>query len=256
MKTKTMNNVTAEDIIAGLRDLGINSNSTILVHSAMSSFGHVEGGANTVIQALLNTVSDGNVIVPTLTGTANDGPDRPPIFDVRSTPCWTGIIPETFRKREGALRSLHPTHSVSVIGRDASYITGDHVNSITPCDEHSPYYINALMKGFIVLIGVDFESNTTVHCCEELAGVPYHLQKAKTNMTMTGYDGSARKISNYLHDWDKPMTDFNVLAPVVQEHNGIRKGKIGNSTILVIDAEIMITECVKVLKQHPLFMLV
>ena len=52
------------------------------------------------------------------------------------------------------------------------------------------------------------------------------------------------------------MTDFNLLVPVVQEHNGIRKGQIGDSTVLVIDAEIMISECVKVLKQHPLFMLV
>ena len=247
--------VREKEIVTGLRDLGISSASTILVHSAMSSFGHVEGGANAVIRALLDTVPDGNVIVPTLTGAASDGPENPPVFDVRSTPCWTGIVPETFRKRKDALRSLHPTHSVSAIGCDAACITGDHANSITPCDEHSPYYINALMKGYIVLIGVDFESNTTVHCCEELAEVPYHLQKVKTNMTITGYDGKSKKISNYLHDWSKPMTDFNLLVPVVQEHNGIRKGQIGDSTVLVIDAEIMISECVKVLKQHPLFML-
>ena len=43
--------VREKEIVTGLRDLGISSASTILVHSAMSSFGHVEGGANAVIRA-------------------------------------------------------------------------------------------------------------------------------------------------------------------------------------------------------------
>ncbi len=44
--------VTHADIVAGLRSMGVQPGDLILVHSSLSSFGHVEGGAETVINAL------------------------------------------------------------------------------------------------------------------------------------------------------------------------------------------------------------
>src|SRR5215213_5257896 len=107
---KALTNVTLSVIENGLRALGLPSGCKVLVHSAMSSFGHVEGGADTVIDALLSVVgSQGTVMAPTLTGNEYLSPDNPPTFDPVNTPCWTGRVPETMRKRSNALRSLHPT---------------------------------------------------------------------------------------------------------------------------------------------------
>ena len=92
--------ITKEIIINGLKELGLKQGDTVLVHSSLSSFGYVDGGADTVIDALLETVGkEGTVLVPTLTGSEHLSAENPPVFDVRNTPCWTGKIPETFRKR-------------------------------------------------------------------------------------------------------------------------------------------------------------
>ena len=61
--------LTRKDIVKGLRALPINPGDILLVHSSLKSFGRVEGGADAVIDALLETVgAEGTVMVPTITG--------------------------------------------------------------------------------------------------------------------------------------------------------------------------------------------
>ena len=50
--------VTRREILRGLRALGLGEGAAVLVHSSLSSFGHVEGGAGTVIDALIDAVHD------------------------------------------------------------------------------------------------------------------------------------------------------------------------------------------------------
>src|SRR3954452_12147705 len=106
--------VSRATLTADLRRLGLRRGATVLVHSSLSRIRHVEGGAETVIDALIDSVTPGGtVLFPTLTGTERDGPDCPPVMDVQATACWTGRIPETARHRPDAHRSLHPTHSLA-----------------------------------------------------------------------------------------------------------------------------------------------
>ena len=103
--------VSKSDIEKRLREIGIKEGDKLLVHSSLSSFGYVEGGADTVIDALIESVGfEGTVLVPTLTGSAELSPQNPPVFDVLISPCWTGKILESFRSRKNARRSYHPTH--------------------------------------------------------------------------------------------------------------------------------------------------
>ena len=246
--------VTKEMLIEGFRSLGITHDDTLLVHSALSSFGYVEGGAETVIEALLETVKDGTVAVPTLTGSPEDGPKKPPFCDVRQTPCWTGRIPETFRKDPRAVRSLHPTHSVAAIGVHAAALTSGHEESVSPCDRHSPYYKLAEADGHILLIGVGMNNNTTMHCVEEMAEVPYHLHPYMTTSSVLDREGKALTVSNYLHSWDPPHADFDTLEPLLVEGGAIRYGKIGNSTLRLISAKKLLEIGVSVLRKDPYFM--
>lgn len=245
--------VTREDLINGFKALGLTSADTVLVHSALSSFGYVEGGADTVIDALLAVLCEGTLAVPTLTGAEEDGPEHPPFCDVRSTPCWTGRIPETFRRRKEAVRSLHPTHSVAAIGKRAKELTAGHENSSSPCDEHSPYYKLAKMDGFILLLGVNQWNNTTMHCVEELAQVPLHLHDCFTDCTVVDYDGNMLTVTNRLHSWLPPHADFTRMEPLLIEGGAITFGKIGNCEIRLVSARKLLDIGVKKLREEPGF---
>ncbi|QHQ60834.1 hypothetical protein Ana3638_08700 [Anaerocolumna sedimenticola] len=59
--------VTKSQIIAGLRDLGIKEEMELEVHSSLSSFGIVDGGAKTVIDALKEVLGqNGSIFMPAL----------------------------------------------------------------------------------------------------------------------------------------------------------------------------------------------
>lgn len=57
--------VTEAEIVEGLRALGLERSSAVIVHSSLSSFGHVEGGAAAVCRALLDPC--GTVLMPAFT---------------------------------------------------------------------------------------------------------------------------------------------------------------------------------------------
>ena len=100
---------TIERIASDLEALGIQSGDIVLVHSSLKSLGHVKGGPETVIQGLLQAIGDdGTLLMPAL----SYGQEPHHTHSARETPSNVGAIPEHFRKREGSLRSIHPTHSV------------------------------------------------------------------------------------------------------------------------------------------------
>jgi aminoglycoside 3-N-acetyltransferase len=232
--------VNKEGLIAGFKRIGLNPGSTVLVHSALSQFGRVDGGADTVIDAIIETVGEsGTVLVPTLTGDETLSPENPPTFDLANTPGWTGIIPETLRKRPQAVRSLHPTHSAAAIGANAAMLTQDHHQSITPCDLFSPYgKLAQEEQGFILLLGVDHDANTTLHHVEEVVGVTYHLQKGLANCTLI-VDGEQTKRHYYLHQYGTPR-NFNVINQLLTERRIQRRVKIGKAEVRLIHAQSMV----------------
>jgi aminoglycoside 3-N-acetyltransferase len=140
------------------------------------------------------------------------------------------------------------------MGSRSGIITEGHEHGNSPCDNKSPYYKNAELGGYILLIGVDQESNTTVHCCEELAGVPYHLQQDITEVYITGYNGEKILVRNRLHDWFKSPTDFNRFDKIYEDKGVMKKAVIGNSIIRLIDAGAMLEVSVGILEKDPLFL--
>ncbi len=250
-----MANVTAADIISGLRDLGVRPGDVLLVHSSLSHFGFVEGGADTVIDALLQVISPGGtVMVPTLTGHESLSPENPPLFNPAETPCWTGRIPETFRQRPNAIRSLHPTHSVAAIGTDAVVLTRDHHLSISPCDDLSPYGKLARMeRGFILLLGVDHETNTTFHHIEETAAVDYQLQRRFTRAVIL-LEGREIYQHLLLHFYG-PARNFSVMEPIFLERGIQRNTRIGKADIRLIHSRRMVETTLRALRGNPRILL-
>ncbi len=249
-----MSTVTKGDILSGLRKLGVRPGDKLLVHSSLSSFGHVDGGAEAVIDALIGTVSPGGtVLVPTLTGDETLSPANPPIFDPLNTACWTGTIPEAFRKRPDAVRSLHPTHSVAAIGPDALWLTEDHIHSVTPCDELSPYGKLARCEdAYILLIGVDHQVITALHHVEEVAGADYHMQEEPAQaVILLGVESVTRHI--LLHQYGTPR-DFCLLEPLLVERGVQRETLIGDARIRLIGVKGMVEIALRCLRANRRFL--
>ena len=56
-----------KELIKGLQDIGLRPGMSVEVHSSLSSFGQVEGGPETVIEALMECVgSEGSIFMPAL----------------------------------------------------------------------------------------------------------------------------------------------------------------------------------------------
>ena len=94
-----MNAVAARQrIAAGLREAGVEPGGVALVHSSLSSLGHVPDGAETVVGGLLEALgAEGTLLMPALSYEhVHAGQSR---FDVRRTPANIGAIPEYFRTR-------------------------------------------------------------------------------------------------------------------------------------------------------------
>lgn len=243
------------DLLNTFESIGIRKGDTLLVHSSLSSFGYVEGGTQTVIEALLASVGiSGNVFVPTLTGKPSDGPTNPPVFDVKKSPCWTGIIPSEFMKLPDAKRSLHPTHSVAGIGPLVDYLIKGHEDSLTPCGKDSLYIKIAEIGGYILLLGVTMDSNTTIHSAEELANVSYHLQKEKAECTIIDHSGNILKRKLYLHRWGTPRYFQKIEEPLENLHI-LTQTRCGNSVIRLIKSMPMIEWLYKKLIQNPEYLI-
>jgi aminoglycoside 3-N-acetyltransferase len=241
------------------------SGDVVLVHTSMKGLGHVDGGPNAVIGALLEAVgAEGTVLFPTLTGSKEDGPDRPPVIDLATTPCrpWVGIVPEAARQYPGAIRSIHPTHSVVAIGANRELWTSGHEHGASPCDEASPYYRLMEQGGKILLFGgATHNSNTSMHCIEEIAGVPYHLHPAFSDGRVILPEGDEVIVRNRLHLWADLYSDLNLERDFTAASDpliaagGQRSHPIGKSTSTLIDARIMRDALMPILRSDPLFLL-
>lgn len=237
-------------LLRDLERIGIRPGMDLLVHSSLSAIGYVPGGADTVIGALLEQVDAerGTVLVPTLTGTIRDGPDHPPNFDQARSVCWTGIIPETFRRRPDALRSLHPTHSAAAIGRRAEFYTAGHENCFTPCGEGSPYLKLSEEGGSILLLGVTLQSNTMFHAIEELRKLEYHLQREPTVCRMVAGTGEIVRREMMLHDWGTTR-NFQALHQELLDSGIMQTGRVGLAESFLIDARRLVEYTLAKLQQ-------
>ncbi|KAF4834858.1 SPBc2 prophage-derived aminoglycoside N(3')-acetyltransferase-like protein YokD [Colletotrichum tropicale] len=174
---------TKRSLILDFKKLGIVEGETLLLHSSLSRLGWVNGGAETVISALLEVLGDeGTLVVPTYTGDNTDpaewrSPRAPrelwqtirdtmPAYDPRITRTrGVGAIPEMLRNWPGAMRSAHPQTSFAAVGPKADEITAGHALDCR-LGENSPLAKLEQLEARILLLGTAFDTCTAFHLAE------------------------------------------------------------------------------------------
>jgi len=129
---------TKQDLLNSLSVIGVNSTGTLKVHISYRAIGEVEGRGDTVLDALAEYMKDGLLVLPSHTWAHTR--ENNPIMDVLYTPSCVGVLTEIFRKREGVLRSLHPTHSVAALGKGAAEFVAGEEKIGTPGGEGGAYH--------------------------------------------------------------------------------------------------------------------
>ncbi|MHC4789307.1 MAG: AAC(3) family N-acetyltransferase [Planctomycetota bacterium] len=240
--------ITQKEIAGGLRRLSVEGGCALLVHSSLSSFGLVAGGAEAVIEALRDAAGPtGTVAVPTHTWDRINA--RNPVFDVRNTPCCVGLIPETFRKRPDALRGLHPTHSCAAVGPMAGELLQGHETQDTPCGTRSPYQRLMQCGGMIAFLGIDLRVNTSIHALEEMAELPWLFDRTEM---LYSVDCKGKKVAvpSRRHAGDMSRA-FEKAEPILARAKAIVRGRIGRAEVRVVDAAKMKAALLPLLIEDP-----
>ncbi len=226
-----------------LESMGIKAGDHVMVHSSLSSIGHVEGGAATVVEAFLDVLGPtGTLMVPTFTHSGCE------YFDPLVTPSLNGAITEAARARLEAVRSFHPTHALTAIGPDADELLKDDLERGALGRDCG---LDRLIKkgGYVFLLGVDHKSNSSIHIGEDYAGDDRHKAISPENPKVVVFnhpDTGEEEIT--LTEMMGSTVAFDRMEEVLRERGQLVEGKIGEAPCQLMKGEDVITATLDILK--------
>jgi aminoglycoside 3-N-acetyltransferase len=244
---------TKESLTNDLTALNIDPNGTLMVHVSYKAIGDVEGRGDTVLDALSEYMCGGLLVLPSHTW--NNVNNNNPVMDVIHTPTCIGVLTELFRRRDGIVRSLHPTHSVAVLGADAEEFVSCEQYIQTPCGENGVYHKLWERNAQILLIGVNFSRNTYIHGIEEWDGAYGTLSDKTTDLYVIDLDGNRLYTPQYRHCPPLGSETFTKLEPFAYEKGILKFGKFGGATARVMDAKPLRELTAGFLRENPCWLL-
>jgi aminoglycoside 3-N-acetyltransferase len=225
-----------------LRGVGITAGDSLLVHSNFKPDSGFQGTPLDLANALVDLVGKkGNLLMVSLPfrGAAYDYLALGKPFNVRKTISMMGLVTEMFRRREGTMRSLHPTHPVLAYGKDAGWLVADHERCLYPCGTGSPFEKFRQLKGKILFFDVSFNSITFFHYVEDLLRerLPFPVYSDRLfSVPAIDSSGKTHDIRTYAFNKDlRRMADK--LEAEMARQGKIRHGRVGNSHFCLVTAE-------------------
>ncbi len=235
--------VTVDMLAEDLGELGVHRGSTLVVHSSLSSLGWVCGAAQAVITALRSVLGEsGTLVVPTGTGSAVpsewSSPAVPrswwetieasmPDFDPRlSGPRNMGVIPSTLLRLPSTKRSGHPYVSLAAWGPRAAEVTDGHQLAYG-LGEDSPLARVYDLDGWVLLLGVGHDRNTSLHLAEYRAEWP--SKRARTVRIPARVGGQRRW--QEVEDINTDSGDFHLIGGDFEsETDYVSVARVGHAT--------------------------
>lgn len=239
---------TSRSIREDLVSLGVRPGSILLIHSSLSALGWVCGDAPAVICALLNALGPtGTLVMPTHSTQLTDPASwtSPPVpdswwetireaslpYDPAITPTrGMGAIAEAFRSWPRVVRSAHPLFSFSARGSRAPEIVSEHSTKSFGLGEQSPLARLYDLEASILLLGVGFDKNTSLHLSEYRSAYPG--KNLITEGAPVLLDG--RRVWITMQELDFDTSDFAVLG-----HDFVVKGFVNSARVANADAYLM-----------------
>lgn len=255
--------VLKNDVKKALEEIGVKSGQAMMVHTSLSSIGFVCGGAQIVIEALIEAVGEeGTIMMPTQTwknldpstGVHWEEPeewwqtirDNWPAYDKNITPTNTmGAVAEMFRQWPGALRSDHPARSVAAFGKHANYLTKEHDLS-NIFGEESPVGKLYELDGYVLLIGVDYDKNTSIHLADVRANYPSKHNVNESSAILVGGERVWKTYETLFVDGE----DFVEIGEAFEKEYPVKKVTLGNATLRFMKQRDLVDFAVKWIEEN------
>lgn len=242
-----------EDLVEQFRtQCDVQPGMTLIVHSSQKALGNVDGGVVTSVRAIKAAVTEqGTLLLPVF---SSPPPDR--VFKIKRTPSRVGLITEAFRRSEGVMRSLHPTHSVAAWGRRRDELLAGH-DQTSGLGVDSPFHKAAKAGAQALMIGCDFTTLSLIHVAEAIVRTPY-LGKVcypgyDSPITMIDYEGKATAVPPV--DVPTDSAAFKAVQQELDRRGGIRHCTLGDAKCLRFDAAACLDLTVEMLKADPAVLL-
>lgn len=235
-KSQTPN--TRDSVASALCELGIRPGATVLVHSSLSSMGWVCGGPVAVLQAFMDVLTPaGTLVMPAFSGDCSEpaywqNPPVPPAWwdTIRSAmpafdPAYTptrgiGAIAETFRSFPGVIRSAHPSLSFAAWGKQAEKIIRSHSLDYS-LGEESPLARIYELDGWVLLLGVSYDRNTSFHLAE------YRAPDAPDQPAAAPVIEAGKRVWRQYADIEFDQTNFPDIGAALEASGAVSRGLIG-----------------------------
>ena len=249
-----------DDIVNGLHTLNIRKGDSIFVHSSLSKFGFVEGGAQSVINAIRNAIGDnGTIVMPSFNMSIFS--QKPIVLDITKTPSEMGKITEVFRRVPGVKRNANLFHPLCFEGPLAKSILA--CQTIDTWGDDSPYALLFREDIKILLLGTNFYTTSFFHFCEQRNSVPYREPVKYEGFVQ---DGNGRRASSCIRLKRKfgEESDFNALYKLFNKEQNIignaatgtmfmHETVIGSAICRSLNARQLVKICDKLLQEDRCF---
>lgn len=263
---KQMKPNTIDSLVRDFQHLGVEKGMTIIVHSSLKSLGWVCGGAVAVVEALMQTVGkSGTIVMPTQSAQLSEpsyweSPAVPeewwetirqemPAFDPKTTPTLgMGKIVECFRSYEGVVRSNHPMSSFAAWGKHRDFIISEQHLSFS-LGKHSPLQKLYDLQASILLIGVGYDNNTSLHLAEYNADSCFTYQQGSPIME------NGKRVWKEYEEYIYDVGYFPIIGKEYEKTHSVSIDKVGQAECRLIPQKELVdfaTEMLKVRKKQLL----
>lgn len=242
--------VSQAELVAGFRRLGLQAGRTAMAHSSLSAFGWVDGGAETVIRALLEVLGpEGTLVMPTLC--QRDRELRFSTWDRFHSPSDVGRITEVFRHWPGAIRSDHATHSVAALGPLAASLTAGHAQAHgrpgpwgpAAFGHGSPWERLYELNAIYCFLGVNFRVNTMRHFVQSLL-----VEEILSAAPASRRADLGQRLAGWLKPGVWPNWDDERMERRLAGMNLVRYADIGQARCAAIPARLLVRRTLGIIK--------
>lgn len=231
------------DILRQLEEMHAPRNGVVIVHSSLRSVGRVEGGAQGLLDVLIEyfTYDGGLLCIPVHTW-RNFGKQDRYTLDLTVSENSLGAFSTVAANDPRCIRSENPTHSLAVFGdrdRAEAFIADDALIE-TPTAPQSCYGKLCQQGGSVLLIGVSQSQNTYLHAVAELLALPNRMDTQAHDVTVKRQTGEVvtRRLTLYHSDFTSDISArFPKYETAFRYHRCLTNGFIGDAPTQLCDAK-------------------